>query len=217
MKEFIRRWFLSSVVVVVISLGWKYPFLGFSVPIVMLGAVSFGFFKNRYFCGHLCPRGSFFDHWISLISRKKRIPRWLFSSLFRWTVLFFLMGFMGFRLFFATDLYSVGRVFWMMCAVTTGIGIFFGIWIHPRMWCSFCPIGTLQKIFSSKKTFLTLDTVKCKSCRLCEKKCPLQLPIIDKGKEGLKIVLPDCMRCEKCIHACSVRAISGKNNANFPK
>jgi hypothetical protein len=37
-----------------------------------------------------------------------------------------------------------GKTFWMMCVITTAIGVVLGILLHPRTWCAFCPMGTLQ-------------------------------------------------------------------------
>ena len=70
-KRRLVQWILAPVVVIVISLGWKYPFLGFSVPLVMLTGMVLGFFRGRYTCGNLCPRGGFFDRMIAPLSRNR--------------------------------------------------------------------------------------------------------------------------------------------------
>ncbi len=61
---------LWPIVVIVIAFGWHYPWLGYSVPVVMLMGMVGGFVRGRYVCGHLCPRGAFFDHIMPRLSFK---------------------------------------------------------------------------------------------------------------------------------------------------
>ncbi len=61
MRRHVIQWFLVPVVIISIALGWKFPWLGFSVPIVMLMGAIINIKKGRYGCGNLCPRGNFFD------------------------------------------------------------------------------------------------------------------------------------------------------------
>ena len=52
----ITQWLLLPIVITVIGLGWKYPWLGLSVPLVMVIGIIGAFFNGRYVCGNLCPR-----------------------------------------------------------------------------------------------------------------------------------------------------------------
>lgn len=90
LRETVRRriiqWCLLPIVLITIGLGWKFPLLGFSVPIVMVMGVIGGFIRGRYVCGTLCPRGSFFDRLVGPISRRGRIPALLRNMTWRWSV-----------------------------------------------------------------------------------------------------------------------------------
>lgn len=39
---------------------------------------------------------------------------------------------------------AVGRIFWAVYVLATGLGFVVGSVFKPRSWCAFCPMGTLQ-------------------------------------------------------------------------
>jgi ferredoxin-type protein NapH len=204
----IVQWCLLPIVVLTIGLGWKYPMLGFSVPMVMLIGMIGGVFRGRYVCGNLCPRGAFFDRIMTRISRNSAIPQALRNKTLRWMVFAALMGFMIFRLARnPTSTAHWGQVFWLMCVVTTGIGLVLGIFIHPRAWCAFCPIGTVQMALGGKKHLLEIDTDECRECSACEKACPFSLAIVKHRAAG-HVNDPDCLKCSECVAVCPKHALS---------
>lgn len=191
---------LALVVIVIIG-GQKYPLLGFFVPAVMLMGIVGGFFRGRFVCGWLCPRGAFLDRAMKLISPIKKIPDFFRNSAFRWSVFALLMGFTAFKISLnPSDPYHWGTVFVRICMITTGIGVILALLIHPRAWCSFCPIGTVQSVSGGTKGRLKMDD-GCTECRICEKVCPMNLQIIDDIKDG-KLNNNDCLRCPECGLAC---------------
>lgn len=199
---------LAPIVPVVVLLGWKYPMLGFIVPVVMLTGIITGFFKGRYSCGNLCPRGGFFDRLIAPLSRNKPIPDFFVSMRFRWIVFSLLMGFMAFQISKnPASLEHLGRVFWIMCAVTTFVGVVLGVFINQRVWCSFCPMGTMQNVFGGAKQRLIIDIDSCRSCHKCERSCPMGIKIVDFKDMG-QILSRDCLKCNECIYSCPKKAIN---------
>jgi len=179
------QWCLAPIVIVVIALGWKYPLLGFAVPIVMLTGVIGALFGGRYMCGWLCPRGGFFDRMVSVFSRNRPVPRSLRRMPVRWVVFVALMGFMVWRILQNPgDIRHWGRVFWLMCVVTTAIGIVFGVLVHPRVWCAVCPSGTLQNALGGWRRPLRIDAEACVECLKCEKLCPFALAITEARSPG---------------------------------
>lgn len=207
-KRKILQWSLMPIMVITLAFGWWYPLLGFTVPVAMLTGMIGSFWNGRYVCGNLCPRGSFFDRPMRLISRKEAIPPFLRNMTFRWAIFAVLMGFMVYRVSLdPTNIYHWGRVFWVMCLVTTVLGIVLALTIHPRSWCSFCPVGTAGNSIGGTKNQLVLQSDICKECKLCEKACPMGLEIVKHKPEGA-INNRDCLRCMECATKCPANAIS---------
>lgn len=212
-KRRVIQWGLMWIVVITIGLGWKYPLLGYSVPVVMLAGIIGSLIWGRYVCGNLCPRGSFLDRLMSLASPKKDIPGFFRHPALRWTVFSGLMAFMLYRgLQDPTNLSHWGLVFWSMCLWTTLLAVILGLLIHPRSWCAFCPIGTLQAAVGGGKGQLLIDADRCKGCRICEKACAFNLAIVEHKDKGY---LPsrDCLKCSECTTVCPIKALSWPQEA----
>ncbi len=196
------QFLLWVIVVVVIVGGLKWPLLGFVVPIVMLTGIIGGFFKGRYVCGWLCPRGAFLERIVGRVSPDKPIPMWLRGPAFRWTVFALLMGFMTFQI--AQQPGSInhwGAVFVRICIITTGIGVVLALIVHPRTWCSFCPMGTMQSAVGGSRAPLMMAD-GCAKCRACERACPMNLKIVGQRQEDGRVDAPDCLKCAECVVAC---------------
>ena len=202
------QWCLMPIVLITIGLGWKYPLLGFSVPVVMLAGLVGSLIRGRYVCGNLCPRGSFIDRVVSLVSRKKHIPDFFRNMSLRWLVFAAMMGFMAFRISRnPAEIDHWGRVFWLMCVITTSIAVVLGIAIHPRSWCAFCPMGTMQSALGGGKHLLQIAPALCRECRLCERACPIDLAIVEH-KDRRYLLDRDCLKCPECTAACPHGALS---------
>ncbi len=193
-----------GIIVLVISIGGLfYPKLGYFLLFVFASLIIISPFRGRWFCGNLCPRGSFVDFWLGPISRKVKIPKTLRSMWVRVPVFILLMGFMVFRIIGTQGVVDkVGMVFVAMCILTTSISILFGISIAPRAWCTFCPMGTLQRTLGGKKYQLKVDKDKCIECGICQKICPMQLPVNEIMNK------PDCIKCARCVEECPKEALS---------
>lgn len=197
---------LWVIVIVTIFGGLRYPLLGFTVPVVMLVGIVGGLFRGRYVCGWLCPRGAFLERIMKYVSPVRKIPAWLRHPAFRWAVFGALMGFMVFQITRNPgDPYHWGRVFVRICIITTGLGVILAVVIHPRTWCSFCPMGTVQNAVGGHKSPLYMDE-GCKECRSCERACPMNLAIVGQATDG-RLDLRDCLKCPECQVACPQRIL----------
>ncbi len=193
-----------GIIVLIVSIGGLfYPKLGYVLLFVFATLMIIAPFRGRWFCGNLCPRGSFVDFWLAPISRKVSIPPILKSMKIRVPIFILLMGFLIYRIISTNGIVDkVGMVFVTLCILTTSIAILFGVLLAPRAWCSFCPMGTFQRAVGGDKYQLKVDREKCIGCGKCQKVCPMQLPvneIMDK---------PDCIKCARCVDACPKDALS---------
>ena len=139
-------WFLPVIVIG----GLFYPMLGYLVVAMMAFFLTLSFFKGRYWCWHLCPRGAFLDIALSKVSLKKPIPKLFIKQWFRWLIFVLFMIFLIFRIIQAGgNAIAIGAVFVLMCLLTTIISIILGIATKHRGWCAICPMGTLQEKIGS--------------------------------------------------------------------
>ncbi|WP_406661932.1 4Fe-4S binding protein [Methanolobus sp. ZRKC3] len=200
--------YLGIFVVIVSIVGLWYPILGYMMPLVILILMVTSVSKGRWFCGNLCPRGSFIDFWVGKATLKKKIPGFLKSFWIRIPVFLMLMGFMTYRIINVINtqgiINQIGMIFVVMCLVTTAIALVLGVGISPRTWCTFCPMGTAQNLIGGKKYQLKVIDSKCIDCNKCEKVCPMQL---DVHTGELK---PDCIKCERCVDVCPTKALEFK-------
>ena len=198
--------YLGILVVIVSIAGLWYPILGYFMLLVFATLLIISPFRGRWFCGNLCPRGSFNDFWVGKISKNKKIPPVLRSFWIRVPIFIFMMGFMGYRLLQTQGLfYQIGMIFVIMCLTTTTIAILLGFSIDPRTWCTFCPMGTLQHILGKDRYQVHLDDEKCISCRKCDKVCPMQLDVRNSLSKR------DCIKCGRCIEICPRDALAFEN------
>ncbi|RJP28048.1 MAG: 4Fe-4S binding protein [Candidatus Omnitrophota bacterium] len=140
--QFIMVWFLPLIVIG----GFFYPLLGYLVVAMMAFFLTLSFFKGRYWCWHLCPRGAFLDIIISKLSFNRPLPGIFLKQWFRWLIFFLFLSFLAFRVTKAgASLIAIGIIFIITCLVTTIISVILGISLKHRSWCAICPMGTLQE------------------------------------------------------------------------
>lgn len=140
--QYIMVWFLPVIVIG----GLFIPALGYLVVAMMAALIVMSFFRGRYWCGHLCPRGAFLDIVLSKISIHRPLPKIFVTQGFRWAVFIIFMSFLIFRIMrTGGNIMAIGSVFVGMCILTTVISIILGIPTKHRGWCAICPMGTLQE------------------------------------------------------------------------
>mgnify|MGYP000194577916 CR=1 FL=1 len=201
-----RKLLLGSIVVGVLALGWRYPLFGLVVPVVVMTGLTVSAFRGRYFCGNWCPRGAFLDSLPIAQGKWQALPRLLQSPYFRWTAVVVLFSVMiGRGLQNPGSILHWGMVFWQMCLATTAVALLLAVIYRPRAWCAMCPVGTVQRALGRGRKPLTIGS-QCTGCGLCERACPLALPITNSRAAGV-IESADCLKCGRCRAACPIGAI----------
>ena len=140
--QLITIWLLPLIIIG----GLFNPILGYLVLAMMIFLLILSFFKGRYWCWNLCPRGAFLDIVLSKFSAKRSFPKIFTKQWFRWLVFVLFVSFLVFRIVnTGGNFIAIGSVFVVMCLVTTIISIILGIPARHRSWCTICPMGTLQE------------------------------------------------------------------------
>ncbi|MGI6424183.1 MAG: 4Fe-4S binding protein [Tepidanaerobacteraceae bacterium] len=202
------------------------PKLGLLVIFIMAGLMITAFFRGRYWCGNICPHGSLFDMLILPISENRKIPEFLKSK-------FFIVGFFVFFMInFSRKILNVvnqwgtfdfmdklGFVFVSTYLMVLIVGSILAVFITPRTWCQFCPMGTMQKlsyklgkfvgVADKTERYVTISNLdKCIKCGKCSKVCPFQLtPHLEFDKNN-RFSNIDCIKCSTCIKNCPLKLLS---------
>jgi len=140
--QLIMIWFLPLIVIG----GLFFPLLGYLMVAMMAFFLVLSFFKARYWCWNLCPRGAFLDIVMPKLSRNKPLPIVFGKNWFRLGVFILLMEFFILRIIrTGGHLVFIGAVFVGVCLLTTIISIILAVFTKHRGWCAICPMGFLQE------------------------------------------------------------------------
>ncbi|MCP4756548.1 MAG: 4Fe-4S binding protein, partial [Proteobacteria bacterium] len=215
---------------IVVPLGaWWYPVLGLSLIPLMLGLTVLAFFNGKYWCGNICPHGSLFDHLIMPLSRNKGIPRvlknrWFITAVFTWFMVMLALRINSALAAWGETSFAakLGFVFVMNYTIVTVVGLTLALFISPRSWCSFCPMGTMEKLSYKLGKLLRLNRSTdrkismahedmCHKCGKCARVCPAQLTPYAQFDEKGQFSSENCIRCETCVKNCPAQILSVKN------
>ena len=197
-----KDWIKGLVFVIVLALGWKYPYLAYclflNVAVGLVGAFRHG---GRHGCGNFCPRGAFYS---LLPDTGRKVPPKLLSKK---TSLFVMVAMVaGLYLWMRpTTVRAWGLLFYAMIAITTTVGLVGWLVFNRYFWCSVCPMGKIYKsIHSGRSAIRVADT--CVKCGLCSKACPFGFNPPKDANGGL-FRNPDCIHCRRCIDRCPRHAL----------
>jgi ferredoxin-type protein NapH len=203
-----KQYFAGASFMLFLVGGWFYPLIGFFIPACMIAGVSLATRKGRKWCDWMCPRGSFADAYMKLISPQKTIPHSLRSYPVRIGILSFLILMLGYQVVrLWPDPYAIGRFLMVLLSVTTVIGVFLTLSIHQRTWCYICPIGSLANLVGKNKEKLHMKEGACVVCKLCAKTCPMDLKPQELNVKKEMTFRGDCLKCGLCVQICKKDAL----------
>ncbi len=182
--------------------------VGVLAVICMLAPIVVSFRRGRFWCGNLCPRGSFYDHVLAKFSRKKKVPSFLKTTAFRVFVVLFMFSLFGLGIAKNWgDLAGIGLFFFRMIILTTLLGIGLAFIYNHRAWCCFCPMGSIAafiaKLRKNRKALSVSQS--CTACKLCSRECPFELAPYQYKNGPLSD--PDCLHCTRCSDVCPQQSI----------
>ncbi len=174
----------------------------------MIGPVVYSFRSGRFWCGNVCPRGSFFDTVLSRFGRSAKPPRFLASYAFRGAVIACMVAVLSIGIARSDrTAFAIGQILYRMVFATTIAGIALALLYAHRLWCAICPMGTISSLVARSRTGGRLLEVSldCVSCGLCARDGPLGLE--PHAYRGDALGHPDCIQCGKCAASCPKDAI----------
>ncbi|WP_421078286.1 4Fe-4S binding protein [Methanothermococcus sp. Ax23] len=178
--------------------------------VVLVLTLIFG----RVFCSWWCPWGFLFElsymlrvKWFKL-KKLPELPENIHNKLIylKYIVLFLFVILAYIRLspynVYLPEMEGIsGNMISLAVLVAFAIVSFF----IPRAFCKyFCPVGALLSILSIKSLFKLKLNDNCVKCKLCERKCPMQIKLTKNINQK------ECVRCFECKSVCRKEGIDFK-------
>lgn len=213
--------------------GLFYPGLGLLLIPIMGTLIILGFLKGKYWCGNLCPHGSLFDSLILPFSPNRDIAGFFKSAGLKIGFFIFYMGMFSTRLIKVASLWGtmsfldkLGFAFAANYMVPTTVGLVLALFINPRTWCSFCPMGTIEQLAyklgkitglnrTTDRKVSVISTQLCHKCAKCSRVCPMQLkPYLEFSADN-QFENENCIRCTTCVANCPAGILTMANSGEI--
>lgn len=229
---FIRQDYTQAPQPIFTWIGWLDPLTGLSglihgqwpwLIVISVAALAVAFWRKRFFCGWICPVGTFLD----LIGALKRLllKDWRpgtralkILDRFRWAIFGGILGLviLGHAIVLSFDplvlwprditRLIVRTIPWSLLGVT-----FLGLVTFPRFWCRFvCPTGSTLHLAGRLGGSILTAGDSCRHCGLCVKQCP-NMNITPELEFGA-----DCLDCGLCQKICPKKSVAGPKPFSTP-
>jgi len=168
-------------------------------------------FLGPLFCGWICPMGTF-QEWIGKLGKKifknkynRFIPykvdtylRWIRYGILAWVI--YMSAVTGLLVFENYDPYNALFKFWtgevaISGLIILGVVIILSLFVE-RPFCKYaCPYGAVLGVFNLFRIIpLRRNQHTCIDCKLCDKACPMNIPVSVTGK----VRDHQCISCYEC-------------------
>ncbi len=223
----------SWLVVLLVAVGglW-FHVLGLIMIPIMVTLMVMSIFSGKYWCGNICPHGSWFDGILNPLSRNATLPPLFRAKPVAVLLLIAFMVMLGLRLssviptFGSTGFFDrLGFVFVLNYLVVTVVGSALSLIVNTRSWCFVCPMGTFQLLLYrlgvvmhiNRCTDVRLKTAqpeKCIRCKCCSKVCPMYLEPYPDIFSTRDFDHASCIRCGTCAQSCPSGVLKMQKKGN---
>ncbi|ABO48715.1 4Fe-4S ferredoxin, iron-sulfur binding domain protein [Desulforamulus reducens MI-1] len=184
--------------------------------ILLVGTILTAIVVGRAFCGWICPLGTL-QEWLNRLGQRimgknfsppEKIDRYLRSLKYLFLLLIIALtwhtGTLVFRDLDPWVAYAhifggweklTERPIGLILLVVTLVGAIF----IDRLWCKYlCPLGAFLGLFHKFSLVkLGVDQQQCVQCGKCERKCTMQVSILQDHVQG-----SECIACGECVNHC---------------
>ena len=170
------------------------------------------FFLNRGWCGWACWTAMLLDLLPFRRNEAGRLPRqWGYLRYVHFALslgLVLLLWGIGFRY----ERESLTEIYWLVVGnllyYAVAVGLAFAL-RDNRAFCKYlCPIPVLQKIGARFAVWrMRIDPETCIDCEICEKRCPMDIKMLEYKNAGQRTLSTECILCFTCVNVCPKSAI----------
>jgi polyferredoxin len=176
------------------------------------------FVLGNAFCSRVCWDGAFFEVFEKLSSKDTKPPA---KPAFRYPawILICCLGLATAALlcWFTPKLSPEQRAILfiienaLIITISFPLAGIFGKRAYCRMFCPFLAVSSVFSKFSLFKV-TPVNADACSNCGLCDKACPMSIPVRRYVREGRRVSDANCMLCERCVSACPQNCIRISHN-----
>jgi MauM/NapG family ferredoxin protein len=192
----------ASPLVMVINILITHAFSWRVLPALILLVATL--FLGRFFCGWICPVGTFSD----LIPKTKRKLSSFYRVKYYFLVFLLVISLFGFNLLVISDplviftraLTFITQVRVPVMLVCIGVLV---VVLGERFWCRvLCPLGALLGVFSLAKVLNIHIQETCTRCNMCNTVCPMG------AIQDYTVKKSECTLCFVCVETCPRNALT---------
>ena len=158
------------------------------------------------FCSRACWSGFFFElSNTKKIDKKKIKPR---SNILAWSYMLVLIGVALYVAFLWDPANSISmRKAWIIGEniFIVLVGFILTFFIGSRAYCRMlCPFITISGLIAPYSLFkiTPINPAHCTNCKLCDKECPMLIPVNSYVIDKKRVNDSTCIVCERCISVC---------------
>ena len=170
------------------------------------------FLLNRGWCGWACWTAMLLDLLPFRRNEAGRLPRrWGYVRYVHFALslgLVLLLWLLG----YSYEMEGLAELYWLVAGnllyYTIAVVLAYAL-KDNRAFCKYvCPIPVLQKIGARFAVWrMRIDPDKCTDCGICEKRCPMDIKMLEYKNAGQRTLSTECIICFTCVNVCPRSAI----------